>query len=65
MEMDDMEELTAEQGMLPLLRKAKVKLGMMQGVYLPTVQNILGVIFYIRFTWIVGIAGIGQGKSEQ
>ncbi len=30
------------------------------GVYLPTLQNILGVILFLRMTWIVGTAGIGQ-----
>uniref|UniRef100_H2Z9N1 Solute carrier family 12 member 5 n=1 Tax=Ciona savignyi TaxID=51511 RepID=H2Z9N1_CIOSA len=28
------------------------------GVYLPCVQNILGVILFVRLTWIVGLAGI-------
>jgi len=30
------------------------------GVYLPCVQNILGVILFVRLTWIVGLAGILQ-----
>jgi len=30
------------------------------GVYLPTLQNILGVILFLRLSWIVGIAGVGQ-----
>lgn len=30
------------------------------GVYLPTLQNILGVILFLRLTWIVGTAGVGQ-----
>ena len=29
------------------------------GVYLPTLQNILGVILFLRMTWIVGTAGVG------
>ncbi|KAG0589960.1 hypothetical protein KC19_1G060000 [Ceratodon purpureus] len=33
-------------------------MGTIMGVFLPCLQNILGIIFYIRFTWIVGIAGI-------
>ncbi|CAI5534448.1 unnamed protein product, partial [Closterium sp. Naga37s-1] len=42
-------------------RSMKVaKLGTLTGVYIPCVQNILGIIFYIRLSWIVGIAGIGQ-----
>ncbi|XP_059668408.1 cation-chloride cotransporter 1 [Cornus florida] len=36
-----------------------VKLGTMMGVFVPCLQNILGIIYYIRFTWIVGMAGIG------
>ncbi|KAJ4976893.1 hypothetical protein NE237_001999 [Protea cynaroides] len=37
-----------------------VKLGTMMGVFLPCVQSILGIIYYIRFSWIVGMAGIGE-----
>ena len=39
----------------------KVKLGTIMGVYLPCVQNILGVILFVRMTWIVGLAGIMEG----
>ncbi|XP_071736400.1 cation-chloride cotransporter 1-like isoform X1 [Rutidosis leptorrhynchoides] len=37
-----------------------VKLGTMMGVFIPCLQNILGIIYYIRFSWIIGIAGISQ-----
>ncbi|VDO43797.1 unnamed protein product, partial [Brugia timori] len=30
----------------------------MLGVYLPTIQHILGVTMFIRLAWVVGIAGI-------
>ncbi|XP_074582989.1 cation-chloride cotransporter 1-like isoform X2 [Curcuma longa] len=40
---------------------ASSKLGTMMGVFVPCFQNILGIIYYIRFTWIVGMAGIGEG----
>ncbi|XP_065915947.1 solute carrier family 12 member 4-like isoform X4 [Dysidea avara] len=40
--------------------KKKVKMGTIMGVYLPTLQNILGVILFLRLTWIVGTAGVGQ-----
>jgi len=33
------------------------KLGTLLGVYLPTIQNIFGVLIFIRVTWIVGMAG--------
>eukprot|EP01135_Chromosphaera_perkinsii_P003038 Nk52_evm20s233 gene=Nk52_evmTU20s233 len=36
------------------------KLGTMAGVYLPCLQNILGVILFLRLSWIVGEAGIIQ-----
>ncbi|KAF7006122.1 hypothetical protein CFC21_021187 [Triticum aestivum] len=36
------------------------KLGTMMGVFVPCLQNILGIIYYIRFTWIVGMGGIWQ-----
>lgn len=32
-------------------------MGTLMGVYFPTIQNILGVILFIRLSWIVGIAG--------
>lgn len=42
-------------------RSMKVaKLGTLSGVFMPCVQNIMGIIFYIRLSWIVGIAGVGQ-----
>ncbi|CBY33684.1 unnamed protein product [Oikopleura dioica] len=37
------------------------KLGTLMGVYLPCVQNIFGVILFIRMPWIVGLAGIWEG----
>ena len=40
--------------------KKKAKMGVIMGVYLPTLQNILGVILFLRLTWIVGTAGVGQ-----
>lgn len=33
-------------------------MGTFMGVYLPCLQNILGVILFLRLTWIVGSAGI-------
>lgn len=33
-------------------------MGTFMGVYLPCLQNILGVILFLRMTWIVGTAGI-------
>lgn len=41
-------------------KKKKADLGVMLGVYLPTIQHILGVTMFIRLFWVVGIAGIGQ-----
>ncbi|XP_076149582.1 solute carrier family 12 member 7 isoform X1 [Alosa pseudoharengus] len=43
------------------VKKVTVKgpqMGTFIGVYLPCVQNILGVILFLRLTWIVGTAGI-------
>ncbi|XP_072410586.1 solute carrier family 12 member 6-like, partial [Chiloscyllium punctatum] len=36
------------------------QMGMLMGVYLPCLQNILGVILFLRLTWVVGTAGILQ-----
>ena len=42
------------------LGKKEEKLGLLWGVYLPTTQNILGVILFLRLPWIVAQAGIIQ-----
>ncbi|XP_036918837.1 solute carrier family 12 member 7 isoform X2 [Sturnira hondurensis] len=42
-------------------RRREVKspgMGTFIGVYLPCLQNILGVILFLRLTWIVGVAGV-------
>ncbi|XP_036702693.1 solute carrier family 12 member 7 isoform X5 [Balaenoptera musculus] len=40
-------------------RQAKSpRMGTFIGVYLPCLQNILGVILFLRLTWIVGAAGV-------
>ncbi|KAL4234673.1 hypothetical protein ACF0H5_006314 [Mactra antiquata] len=41
--------------------KPERKLGTLFGVYLPTIQNIFGVLIFIRVTWIVGMAGTIEG----
>ncbi|XP_068196322.1 solute carrier family 12 member 7-like isoform X2 [Antennarius striatus] len=51
------EEAENEDG----VRKVRVtvpQMGTLIGVYLPCMQNILGVILFLRLTWIVGTAGI-------
>uniref|UniRef100_A0AAX7TJX8 Solute carrier family 12 member 5b n=1 Tax=Astatotilapia calliptera TaxID=8154 RepID=A0AAX7TJX8_ASTCA len=34
------------------------QLGTLMGVYLPCIQNIFGVILFLRMTWMVGIGGV-------
>ncbi|KAL3344130.1 hypothetical protein AABB24_023525 [Solanum stoloniferum] len=41
-------------------RPTAVKSGTLMGVFVPCLQNIMGIIYYIRFSWIVGMAGIGE-----
>ncbi|XP_042940938.1 cation-chloride cotransporter 1-like isoform X2 [Carya illinoinensis] len=41
-------------------KPAELKLGTLMGVFVPCLQSILGIIYYIRFSWIVGMAGIGE-----
>ncbi|XP_077977360.1 solute carrier family 12 member 4-like [Glandiceps talaboti] len=38
----------------------KAKLGVILGVYLPTIQHIFGVLMFLRLFWIVGTAGVIQ-----
>lgn len=37
------------------------RMGTLIGVYLPCIQNIFGVILFIRLTWVVGTAGAIAG----
>uniref|UniRef100_A0A3B4BKE6 Uncharacterized protein n=1 Tax=Periophthalmus magnuspinnatus TaxID=409849 RepID=A0A3B4BKE6_9GOBI len=39
-------------------RATKQPLGTLMGVYLPCIQNIFGVILFLRMTWMVGIGGV-------
>uniref|UniRef100_A0A671QSN2 Solute carrier family 12 member 7-like n=1 Tax=Sinocyclocheilus anshuiensis TaxID=1608454 RepID=A0A671QSN2_9TELE len=39
-------------------KQTSPQMGTFIGVYLPCLQNILGVILFLRMTWIVGTAGI-------
>lgn len=36
---------------------APARMGTLIGVFLPCIQNIFGVILFIRLTWVVGTAG--------
>uniref|UniRef100_A0A4W5MDP8 Solute carrier family 12 member 7b n=1 Tax=Hucho hucho TaxID=62062 RepID=A0A4W5MDP8_9TELE len=58
------EEADDDEG--PARSKKPVKspaLGTLIGVYLPCLQNILGVILFLRLTWIVGTAGIMESLA--
>ena len=39
-------------------KENEAKLGTVMGVFVPCLQNILGVILFIRLSWIVGQAGV-------
>uniref|UniRef100_A0A9J8D3F0 Solute carrier family 12 member 5a n=1 Tax=Cyprinus carpio carpio TaxID=630221 RepID=A0A9J8D3F0_CYPCA len=39
-------------------KKPAPRMGTLMGVYLPCLQNILGVILFLRMTWMVGIGGV-------
>eukprot|EP00091_Calanus_sinicus_P020387 TRINITY_DN5548_c0_g1_i4.p1 TRINITY_DN5548_c0_g1~~TRINITY_DN5548_c0_g1_i4.p1 ORF type:complete len:280 (+),score=42.12 TRINITY_DN5548_c0_g1_i4:128-967(+) len=41
--------------------KAPNKLGWMEGVFMPCLLNIWGVMLFLRLTWVIGQAGIIQG----
>lgn len=40
--------------------QAAAKMGTIMGVFLPCLQNIFGVLFFIRLAWIIGTAGVFQ-----
>ncbi|XP_066133332.1 solute carrier family 12 member 6 isoform X2 [Saccopteryx bilineata] len=39
------------------------QMGTFMGVYLPCLQNIFGVILFLRLTWVVGTAGVLQALA--
>ncbi|TRY65511.1 hypothetical protein DNTS_021733 [Danionella cerebrum] len=41
-------------------RSRSPQMGTFMGVYLPCLQNIFGVILFLRLTWLVGTAGVLQ-----
>ncbi|CAB1317450.1 unnamed protein product [Coregonus sp. 'balchen'] len=51
------EEYENEEGVTKIRVKSP-QMGTFIGVYLPCMQNLLGVILFLRLTWIVGTAGI-------
>ncbi|XP_033898225.2 solute carrier family 12 member 4 isoform X2 [Acipenser ruthenus] len=53
------EEAESAEGSKKKIPKAP-SMGTLMGVYLPCLQNIFGVILFLRMTWIVGTAGIMQ-----
>ncbi|XP_003744033.1 solute carrier family 12 member 6 [Galendromus occidentalis] len=50
--------IPANPGEDPPPATKKANLGTIAGVYFPCIQNIFGVIFFIRLVWIVGTAGV-------
>lgn len=46
---------------LPASTYQSPQMGTFMGVYLPCLQNIFGVILFLRLTWVVGTAGVLQG----
>ncbi|KIH59091.1 hypothetical protein ANCDUO_10693 [Ancylostoma duodenale] len=44
-------------------RESEVKFGWIEGVFVRCLQNIIGVILYIRLSWVVGQAGIGKPST--
>ncbi|KAK9498186.1 hypothetical protein O3M35_004058 [Rhynocoris fuscipes] len=52
---------TTDPDAKPPETKGGASMGTLVGVYLPCIQNIFGVILFIRLTWVVGTAGAVQG----
>ncbi|XP_039532028.1 solute carrier family 12 member 7 isoform X3 [Pimephales promelas] len=56
------EEAESEDGIQRVTVKGP-QMGTFIGVFLPCMQNILGVILFLRLTWIVGTAGIMEALA--
>jgi len=48
----------AENGGAKPKPKPRANLGALTGVYLPCIQNIFGVMIFIRMAWMTGTAGV-------
>uniref|UniRef100_A0A914X1C2 Solute carrier family 12 member 3 n=1 Tax=Plectus sambesii TaxID=2011161 RepID=A0A914X1C2_9BILA len=46
-----------------ILSVARVKFGWLEGVFVRCILNILGVMLYLRISWVTGQAGIGLGSA--
>uniref|UniRef100_A0A914VZI6 Solute carrier family 12 member 2 n=1 Tax=Plectus sambesii TaxID=2011161 RepID=A0A914VZI6_9BILA len=46
----------------PVSSVARVKFGWIEGVFVRCILNILGVMLYLRISWVTGQAGIGLGS---
>ncbi|CAL8293411.1 unnamed protein product [Lota lota] len=57
------EEADEEEGGPKKKAVKSPQMGTFMGVYLPCLQNILGVILFLRLTWIVGTAGIVESLA--
>ena len=42
------------------IEAGKAKLGTLIGVFLPSIQNVFGVLMFLRMPWCVGMMGIPQ-----
>ncbi|XP_059611500.1 bumetanide-sensitive sodium-(potassium)-chloride cotransporter isoform X2 [Phlebotomus argentipes] len=49
-----------DEGTTPAAEHHGIKLGWVQGVLIPCLLNIWGVMLFLRLTWVVSLAGIGQ-----
>lgn len=45
---------------IPVPEHSSIKLGWIQGVLIPCLLNIWGVMLFLRLSWVVAQSGIGQ-----
>ncbi|VDO65518.1 unnamed protein product [Haemonchus placei] len=43
-----------------ILKESEIKFGWIEGVFIRCVQNIIGVILFLRITWVVAQAGVSE-----
>uniref|UniRef100_A0A7I4YD32 Solute carrier family 12 member 3 n=2 Tax=Haemonchus contortus TaxID=6289 RepID=A0A7I4YD32_HAECO len=46
-----------------VLKESEIKFGWIEGVFIRCVQNIIGVILFLRITWVVAQAGVIMGVA--
>ncbi|PIO70896.1 hypothetical protein TELCIR_07221 [Teladorsagia circumcincta] len=60
---DDGKSPTSSHPRVTAVKESEIKFGWIEGVFIRCVQNIIGVILFLRITWVVAQAGVVMGVA--